>query len=106
MIGPRQDAFDLTDGELNLTLLPYGGPHRPAAGHGYEFIHLGLIVHDLSEVMKRLQRAGYPVVMDDVKEGREFDPNNPPSRSFKVSDPDGIILDITCDPAEWPGVRV
>ena len=44
--------------------------------------------------------------MDNVKKGDEIDDAKPPDRSFKVADPDGNVVDITCATDEWRGVTV
>jgi hypothetical protein len=41
-----------------------------------------------------------------VDGGKPYDPNLPPARSFKVEDPDGIVVDITADEEQWPGVEL
>jgi len=98
---PAGDSMDLSDGTMNLTLLPYPGPARTTLEEGTEFIHLGLLVDDLAMVYQRLLALGAPIVRDDVKERRVHDTSQVPVGSFKVLDPDGNVLDISDQPQEW-----
>jgi len=98
---PAGDAIDLSDGEINLTLIPYEGPPRHALEEGSEFIHLGFWVDDLTATYQRLVGLQAAVVRDDVKERREFAGDVPPTGSFKVLDPDGNVLDISGRVDEW-----
>jgi hypothetical protein len=43
---------------------------------------------------------------EDVKERKPIHPEAPPPRSFKVLDPDGNVVDITGNKAEWRGVTL
>jgi catechol 2,3-dioxygenase-like lactoylglutathione lyase family enzyme len=97
---PSGVAIDLSDGAVNLTLLPYDGPDRAALPEGSEFVHLGFLVDDLAATYRRLVGIGAEVVRDDVKE-RRLPSGEPPSGSFKALDPDGIVLDISERPDEW-----
>jgi catechol 2,3-dioxygenase-like lactoylglutathione lyase family enzyme len=98
---PSGVAMDLTDGHVNLTLLPYVGPERAPLEEGSEFIHLGYQVDDVTVVFRRLVALGAVVVRDDVKERRAHDPDAVPVGSFKALDPDGNVLDISDRPDEW-----
>lgn len=106
---PSGESMDLTDGTINLTLLPYDGPPRQALEEGSEFMHLGFLVDDVAAVYRRLVTLGASVVRDDVKERHAHDPASVPVGSFKVLDPDGNVLDISDRPHEWrtgaPGER-
>ena len=93
-------AFDLSDGAVNVTILPYDGPERSVHGEGTEHIHLGLMVPDALAAYRRLQHVGATVVRADVKARRE--PEAPsPGGSFKVADPDGNVIDVTGNAEEW-----
>jgi catechol 2,3-dioxygenase-like lactoylglutathione lyase family enzyme len=98
---PSSESLDLSDGHVNLTLLPYIGPERQPLEESYEFIHLGFWVEDLEAVYKRLVALNARVVREDVKERRDFAGDAPPVGSFKVLDPDGNVLDITGRADEW-----
>jgi catechol 2,3-dioxygenase-like lactoylglutathione lyase family enzyme len=98
---PSGVSMDLSDGAVNLTLLPYDGPPRQPPEEGSEFIHLGFMVEDVAAVYRRLLALGAAVVRDDVKERRAHDAASVPVGSFKVLDPDGNVLDISDRPAEW-----
>ncbi len=98
---PSGDAIDLTDGAINLTLLPYDGPQRAPFEEGTEFIHVGFLVENVAATYRRLQGLGVTIVRDDVKERRPHDGAAPPVRSFKALDPDGNVIDISDQPDEW-----
>jgi catechol 2,3-dioxygenase-like lactoylglutathione lyase family enzyme len=97
---PSSIAIDLSDGAINLTLLPYEGPVRSALPEGNEFVHLGFLVDDLGATYQRLSGLGATIVRDDVKE-RRAPSGEVPRGSFKVLDPDGVVLDISERPDEW-----
>ena len=99
-------GLDLSDGTLNMTILQYNGEERPPFEEGTEFIHFGIIVEDLAKIYNTLRDGGFELIMDNVKKGDEIDDNKPPERSFKVADPDGNVVDITCATDEWRGVAV
>jgi catechol 2,3-dioxygenase-like lactoylglutathione lyase family enzyme len=105
---PSGTSIDLSDGSINLTLLPFDGPTRSPLEEGTEFIHLGFMVDDLAAVYRRLVALDAVVVRDDVKERNPHDASAIPVGSFKVLDPDGNVLDISDRPNEWrtgPDVR-
>lgn len=97
---PLGESVDLSDGSINLTLLPYDGPTRSPLPEGNEFVHLGLLVEDLAATYRRLVELGAHIARDDVKERRPTS-GAVPSASFKVLDPDGVVLDISERPDEW-----
>ncbi len=101
-----RNGLDLSDGTLNMTILQYNGAARPPFEEGTEFIHFGIIVEDLPSIYNTLRDGGFKLIMDNVKKGDEIDDNKPPERSFKVADPDGNVVDITCAKDEWRGVTV
>ena len=98
---PSGEAIDLSDGGVNVTLLPYDGPSRVALEEGNEFIHLGFMVDDVPTTHERLRTLGAVIVRDNVKERRPHDATSAPVGSFKVLDPDGNVLDISDRPGEW-----
>ncbi len=97
---PPSVAINLSDGAINLTLLPYDGPARSAMQEGSEFVHFGFVVEDLSATYHRLIDLGAHIVSDDINERRAPSGAEPQS-SFKVLDPDGIVLDVSVRPDEW-----
>lgn len=101
-----RSGLDLSDGTLNMTILQYNGEERPPFEEGTEFIHFGIIVEDLGSIYNTLRDGGFELIMDNVKKGDEIDDDKPPERSFKVADPDGNVVDITCATDEWRGVTV
>ncbi len=99
-------GLDLSDGTLNMTILQYNGDERAAFEEGTEFIHFGIIVEDLASIYNTLRDGGFELLMDNVKKGDEISADKAPERSFKVADPDGNVVDITCATDEWRGVKV
>lgn len=100
---PSRKGIDLTDGTLNITIIQYDGEARQPLEEGTEFIHFGLIVADLKRTYQTLQERGARLFRDDVKIRDDIDMEAPPTRSFKVADPDGNVIDITCAKDEWRG---
>jgi catechol 2,3-dioxygenase-like lactoylglutathione lyase family enzyme len=98
---PNGQSMDLSEGQVNLTLLPYEGEPRQSLEEGTEFIHLGFWVSDLEAVYHRFVALGATVAREDVKERRDFAGDAPPVGSFKVLDPDGNVLDISERANEW-----
>ncbi|RKU23369.1 hypothetical protein C6499_18610 [Candidatus Poribacteria bacterium] len=99
-------GLDLSDGTLNMTIIQYNGDARTAFEEGTEFIHFGIIVEDLASIYNTLRDGGFELLMDNVKKGDEISANKAPERSFKVADPDGNVVDITCATDEWRGVKI
>ena len=99
-------GLDLSDGTLNMTILQYNGEERPPFEEGTEFIHFGIIVEDLVSIYNTLRDGGFELLMDNVKKGDEISADKSPERSFKVADPDGNVVDITCATDEWRGVKI
>ena len=102
-------TVDLTDGTLNITLIQQppellGG--REPFEEGAEFMHFGLIVDDLEPIWTRLSEWGAEFARENVKKRNPIDPAVLPPQSFKVLDPDGNSIDITCSREEWNGVTV
>lgn len=99
-------ALDLTDGVLNVTLIDQPPSDRRQYDEGDEFIHFGIVVDDLDAVWRRLHELGVSFSKESVKERNPIDPSQPPPISFKVLDPDGNVIDVTANRAEWVGVRL
>jgi catechol 2,3-dioxygenase-like lactoylglutathione lyase family enzyme len=102
-------TVDLTDGTLNITLIqqpPELLEGREQFVEGTEFMHFGLIVDDLEPIWRRLSEWGAEFARENVKERNPIDPAVRPPQSFKVLDPDGNSIDITCSREEWNGVTV
>ena len=98
---PAGNALDLADGTMNMTLIQYDGVDRPALEEGNEYIHFGLIVDDAKATFLRLQQSGAVFLRDNVKTRDPIQPGELPPGSFKVEDPDGNVVDITDNRAEW-----
>ena len=100
-----EGCYDLTDGRHNFRLFGNVGATRPPIVGGLlAYLHVGIMVDDLRAAIDRCTAAGVPIVWDGVDQGRPYDPASPPSKSFKVEDPDGIIVDVSASPDQWPGV--
>lgn len=98
---------DLTDGLHNFRVFQHAGPTRPEHVSGMlDYLHIGVLVADLSAAAVRMQELGFEIIWDGVDGGRPYDPNDPPTESFKVADPDGIVVDVSASPNQWPGVSL
>jgi len=103
---PSRLGLDFTDGVNNITLLQQpAGCERPSLEEGNEYIHFGVIVDDLAACWHRLREMGAVFSKDDIKDRNPVDENHVPTRSFKVLDPDGNVIDVTANRNEWPGAR-
>lgn len=97
-------SVDLSDGTSNITLLPHEGV-RPVLKEGEEYIHFGIIVDDLEGVWKRLK--GWGSNAEKTVKGRTgLDREVIPEIAFKTLDPDGNVIDVSCDREEWRGTSV
>ena len=103
---PGGGGLDLTDGEVNITLIQQPpGWTPPRHPDGEEHLHFGVIVDDLESCWERLRQLGAEFATDSVKSG-EAAGQRVPEVSFKVFDPDGNVFDVTRNPEEWLGVRM
>jgi catechol 2,3-dioxygenase-like lactoylglutathione lyase family enzyme len=100
---PNGVSVDLSDGTLNMTLLPYQGA-RPSLEEGEEYIHFGLIVDDLEAVWRRIRLWG-SAATKTVKNRDPLEPAVLPDIAFKTLDPDGNIIDVSSNTQEWRGIR-
>lgn len=101
-----ENRYDLTDGYHNFRIFQYVDDGRPDHVTGMNsYIHVGVHVDDLGATLARFREAEYPIVSDGLG-GDPFDPDDPPERAFKVADPDGIVVDVTADEDQWPGVSM
>ncbi len=102
---PSGVAMDLSDGTINITLLPHGDKERPRLEEGEEYIHFGIYVEDFEAVWQRLHEWG--ALMEKTVKGRNaIDQDQLPELAFKVMDPDGNVVDITGDKEEWRGALI
>ena len=97
-------AVDLSDGTSNITLLPHEG-ERPVLEEGEEYIHFGIIVDDLEGLWKRLKGWGSNAEKT-VKARTGLDKEAMPEIAFKTLDPDGNVIDVSCNREEWRGTSV
>jgi len=102
---PSGTAIDLSDGTLNITLLPHEGKERPILEEGEEYIHFGVLVEDLEATWGRLRALGAHIEKT-VKARDPLDAAAPPRIAFKTLDPDGNVIDVSADRGEWRGVAV
>jgi catechol 2,3-dioxygenase-like lactoylglutathione lyase family enzyme len=87
-------AMDLSDGELNVTLLQ---PHEGVEGAHWAYgnlgpNHLGVTVADPREVIKRLEARRV--------DAYAVDPADPP-RFFKFRGPDNVEFDVATEERGW-----
>ena len=102
---PSRQGLDFSDGTNNITLLQQPADmQRPYIEEGNEYIHFGVIVDDLEACWNRCRSWGAEISKGDVKDRTAIDQQTPPSRSFKVLDPDGNVIDVTANKEEWRGV--
>ncbi len=109
VVNELHHGFDLSDGYHNFRVFQHEGPDRPAHVSGMlDYLHIGVKVADLAEAATRLDDMGYEIFWEGVSAGHEYayDPSKPPSGSFKVEDPDGIVVDVTASDDQWPGVEL
>jgi catechol 2,3-dioxygenase-like lactoylglutathione lyase family enzyme len=106
VLAERDGIAVLSDGAHNVTVFQYGGT-RPAHPAGHQsYLHVGVKVANLAEALDRCTALGCSVICDDIDDCRPYDPANPPRHSFKVEDPDGIVVDVTASDDQWLGVKV
>ena len=100
-------CYDLTDGYHNFRVFQHNGPDRPShIGGTLDYLHIGVRVPNLREAAQRIDALGFQIIWDGVDGGKPYDPSSPPSKSFKVEDPDGIVVDVTASDDQWPGVQL
>ena len=98
-------CYDLTDGTRNFRIFQHRGPARPPHVSGMlDYLHIGVVVDDLAAAARRCVSLGFEIFWDGVSGGRPYDPNDLPAESFKVADPDGIVVDVTANRRLWPGL--
>ena len=99
-------CYDLTDGYHNFRVFQYSGDKRTPHVRGMsDYLHIGVRVPDLAEAAQRISEMGFAIFWDGISGGKAYDPSSPPTKSFKVEDPDGITVDVTASEDQWPGVR-
>jgi len=107
VVAIMEGCYDLTDGYHNYRVFQHDGPPRPPHVSGMlDYLHIGVLVDDLSAALRRCIDAGYEIIWDGVDAGHPYDPSSPPARSFKVEDPDGIVVDISASDDQWLGVSL
>lgn len=107
VVSTMENCFDLSDGFHNFRVFQHNGPSRPEhVGGMLDYLHIGVRVPSLSEAAKRCEAQGFQIFWDGVDGGKPYDPSTPPSESFKVEDPDGIVVDVTASDDQWPGVEL
>jgi catechol 2,3-dioxygenase-like lactoylglutathione lyase family enzyme len=94
----------LTDGAHNFTVFRYSGNRPPHVAGNAGYLHIGVQVANLADTLRRCTGLGLEIICDDVDNCGPYDPANPPTRSFKVEDPDGIVVDVTASDDQWLGV--
>jgi catechol 2,3-dioxygenase-like lactoylglutathione lyase family enzyme len=107
VVAEHELSSDLTDGFHNFRVFQHSGPERaPHIGGMLDYLHIGVRVPNLSEAAQRFQAMGFDIVWDGIDGGQPYDPATPPSESFKVEDPDGIVVDVSASPDQWPGITL
>jgi catechol 2,3-dioxygenase-like lactoylglutathione lyase family enzyme len=102
-----ESSYDLSDGRHNFRVFQHGGAARPPHVSGLlDYLHIGVRVDDLAAAAQRCLDLGFEIIWDGVESGQPYDPQRPPTASFKVTDPDGIVVDVTASRTQWPGVQL
>ena len=102
-----EGCYDLTDGRHNFRIFRHrGGPRPPHVSGMLDYLHVGVVVDDLAGAARRCTELGFRIIWDGVDGGKPYDPDDPPAQSFKVEDPDGIVVDVTGSRDQWPGVSL
>lgn len=105
--GSFAGCTDLTDGACNFRIFQHGdAPRPPHVGGMLDYLHVGVIVNDIAGAARRCADLGFTIIWDGVDGGTAYDPSRPLTASFKVEDPDGIVVDVTSDLSQWPGVAL
>jgi catechol 2,3-dioxygenase-like lactoylglutathione lyase family enzyme len=105
VVATMPGCYDLSDGHHNYRLFQRHGEPRPAHVSGLPtYLHIGVFVEDVAAAARHCHRLGYEIIRDGVDGGVPYDPESPPAESFKVEDPDGIVIDVTQRKDQWPGV--
>jgi catechol 2,3-dioxygenase-like lactoylglutathione lyase family enzyme len=100
-----EGRFDLTDGFHNYRVFQHRGPPRPPHVSGMlDYLHVGVVVEDLTAAARRCLDLGFEILCEGVDGERPYDPQDPPTDAFKVMDPDGIVVDVAARRTQWPGV--
>ena len=102
-----ENCFDLTDGFHNFRVFQHNGPDRPQHVSGMlDYLHIGVCVPNLEEAAKRCLEMGFQIFSDGLGGEEVLDPHDIQDTAFKVEDPDGITVDITCSDQQWPGINI
>jgi catechol 2,3-dioxygenase-like lactoylglutathione lyase family enzyme len=100
----RESIVVLSDGAHNFTVFEYARSRPPHVAGNAGYLHIGVQVANLAETLHRCLDLGLKIICDDIDDCRPFDSANPPRQSFKVEDPDGIVVDVTASDDQWLGV--
>ena len=102
-----ENCFDLTDGFHNFRVFQHNGPDRPQHVSGMlDYLHIGVCVPNLEEAAERCLEMGFQIFSDGLGGEEVLDPRDIQDTAFKVEDPDGITVDITCSDQQWPGINI
>ena len=102
-----ENCFDLTDGFHNFRVFQHNGPDRPQHVSGMlDYLHIGVYVPNLEEAAERCLEMGFQIFSDGLGGEEVLDPRDIQDTAFKVEDPDGITVDITCSDQQWPGINI
>lgn len=107
VVSQGEGHFDLSDGYHNFRVFQHQGLERPSHVSGMlDYLHIGIVVADLTEAAQRLREMGFKIYSDGL-DGKEIvDLDNLTEAAFKVEDPDGITVDVTASDTQWPGTQL
>ena len=107
VVSHTENNCDLSDGYHNFRVFQYQGPARPSHVAGMsDYLHIGVVVPDLTAAAQRLRKMGYTIYSDGLTGKEITDLDNLTESAFKVEDPDGITVDVTASDAQWPGTKL
>jgi len=107
VVRQQPDRWDLTDGYHNFAILQYLGAGRPPDVSGLDdYLHVGVGVTDVAAAARRLRTMGFETFSDGLNGKQPLNPDQLIEPSFKVEDPDGIVVDVTDAASTWPGVSI
>jgi catechol 2,3-dioxygenase-like lactoylglutathione lyase family enzyme len=105
VVDQTKTRYDLPDGYHIFRVFHLRGKPGPPYVNGLlDYLHIGVRVPNVQEAAQRCEALGFQIIWDGVDSGKPYDPSSPPSESFKVEDPDGIVVDITASDDQWPGI--
>ena len=106
VVSTLEGCYDLSDGYHNFRIFQHDGPERPDHVSGLlDYLHIGVKVPNLKEAAQRCRDQGFEIIYEGLNKSVAY-PEDLPEIEFKVEDPDGIVVDVTQNDDQWPGVNL